>query len=198
MLPLGSKRQQGGKLLESSSEETLLPLDQLSPASNPQTSKKFRPAFNITSRTVQSSYLCAERTMHISISCVNCGFQGKENQEGHWDRPWRGIILGRRAPGCIKAYFVGIKLKLSRAPLIELITMCQECTELKLYDQLAQMDRILNFQGVPNTPGKKVFRVSHKEMEEIFFSKVMVLVGMFTTPFLTIGSDGQWKEWNIS
>jgi hypothetical protein len=26
----------------------------------------------------------------------------------------------------------------------------------------------------------------------------MVLVGMFTTPFLTIGSDGQWKEWNMS
>jgi hypothetical protein len=186
MLPLVSKRQRGEKFLESPSEETLIPLDQAS-----------TPAFNLTSRTVQSSYLCVETITHINISCVNCVI--KENLEGHWERPWRGIILGRRAHGYIKAYFVRIKLKLSRAPLIELLTICQDCcTELKLYDQLAQMDRILNFQGVPNTPGKKVFRVSHKEMEEIFFSKVMVLVGTFTTPFLTIGSDGQWKEWNIS
>lgn len=76
--------------------------------------------------------------------------------------------------------------------------MCQECcVELKL-DQGAQMDRILKFQDVPNPAGKMVFRVLYEEMEEICFSKVMVLVGMFTTPFLTIGSDGQWKEWNMS
>ena len=67
---------------------------------------------------------------------------------------------------------------------------------MNLKDQVSQMDEILKYQ-VPNTPGKMIFRVTHKEIEELFFSKVMVLVGLIM-PFLTIGSDGRWKEWNMS
>ena len=185
MLPLGSKRQRGEKLPASLSEETLVPPDQVLLTSH-RAGKNTSP--RLMSSQISSSPL-------ISISCINCIFQGKETLR----RPWRRIILGTRTAGCIKAYFVKIRLKLSKAPFIKLLTICQDCcTELDL-DQSAHIDRIPNFKGVPNC-GKLVFRVSYKEMEEIFTSRVIVLVGMFTTPFLTIDRDGppgQWKEWNI-
>jgi hypothetical protein len=103
---------------------------------------------------------------------------------GHWEKPQYGIILGRRAAGYIKALFIRLKLKLSRAPLIKLLTIYQEyCIELKL-------DQILEFKDIPNLAGKIVFRVLYKELKEIYFSKVIILVKIFTIPFLTMGSNG--------
>lgn len=193
MLFLEPKGHPREKIPESPSEETLIPPDQPSQDSNQRTRWRSRLDVNIASRIVQSSLLCAETTANISITCVNCASEGK----GHWERSWGGIIIGRRAPGSIKALLIRNKLKHANVPLIGLLTVCPRCcTELKLYDQFDQKDQILKFQGGYNSPGKMIFRVSHKEMEELFFSKVMVLMGMFTTPFRTIGSDGQWKEWN--
>jgi hypothetical protein len=166
------------KIPESSSQETLLP-------PNPPS----RLDFNIVSRTVFSSLLCAEATANISITCGNC--------KRSWERAWGGIIIGRRAIGSIKALLLRNKLSFTKATLIGLLTICPRCyTELKLDAEFDQKDQILKFQGGYNTPGKIIFRVSHREMEELFFSKVIVLMGMFTTPFRTIGSDGRWKEWN--
>ena len=177
------------KIPESPSEETLLP---------DRTAQDYeliggqgKLDLTLTSKTVLSSLLCAEAIANISVTCVNCASQGK----GPWERPWHGIIQGRRTYGCIKALLVRIKLKHANAPLVGLLTICSECcTELKLHDQSDQMDQILKFHG--SIPGKIIFPVLYKEMEELFFSRVIVLTGMFTTPFLTIGSDGQWKEWN--
>ena len=103
-------RQWMEKLPESPSENALIPRDQ--PL---QASEKSGPVLNITSRTIQSSQLCAETTAQISISCVKCATQDR----GYCERPWRGIILGRRARGCIAAYLLRIKLNLTKTPLIE-------------------------------------------------------------------------------
>jgi hypothetical protein len=37
-----------------------------------------------------------------------------------------------------------------------------------------------------------------KEMKELFFGIIIVVVGMFPTLIRTICSDGQWKGWNRS
>jgi len=214
--PLESKLYLGGKLAASPSEETLVPLQLNSPQGaappvspsdtlvplnqNLQPSHglgiKFKPGYDITSGTVQSSNLCTETTTPISIFCVNCAVKSKDNQEEY--RFWSGLIPGKRTLGYLKAYLIRIKLKVSKAPLIKLLTLCKECClELGLNTHLAQMDRILKFKDTPNTHRKLVFRISHREIEEMFSSRVIILVGMFTTPFLTINPDGQWKEWNI-
>lgn len=143
----------------------------------------------LTSETVRSSNLCAETKADISISCINCATTGST-------RTWHGIILGRGALGCIKAYLVRVKLKLSRVPFIELLTICENCTKSKLDDQ-AWVEH-LDFHSVSTSPRKMVFRVSYEQMEEMLCSKVLVLEGAFTTPFVTIGQDGQWKKWNTS
>lgn len=144
---------------------------------------------SLASRTVQTSSLCAETTAHINISCVNCATTGSH-------RTWNGIILGRGAPGSIKAYLIRVRLKLSRAPLLELLTTCEKCTKLKL-DNKARVEHF-ELHGVSTSHRKMVFRVSHDQMEEMLSSKVVVLEGIFTMPFVTIGQDGQWKKWNMS
>jgi len=185
MFSLEPKGHPRARIPESPSEETLIP-DQTLQNSN----QRSRLDFNIISRKIQSSLPGAETTANISITCVNCASQGQGR--GHWERHWQGIIIGRRAPGCIAALLVRIKLKHTNAPFIGLLTLCPKCcTELKQDDQ---MDRIFKFQG--DCPGKIIFRVSHMEMEELFLSKVILLIGMSPTPFQTIGSDGKWKEWN--
>lgn len=155
-----------------------------------QMDKLFHPPWEetLTSETVRTSHLCAEATADISISCVNCATTGS--------RTWHGIILGRGAPGCIKAYLVRLKLKLSRGPFIEFLTMCESCTKLKLDDQ-AQVEHF-EFHGASTSPRKMVLRVSHDQMEEMLLSKVVALEGVFTTPFITIGGDGQWKKWHLT
>jgi hypothetical protein len=188
MLSLEPKGYPGDKFPESPSEQTLIPPDQPSQDSDQRT-RGSNLDFSITSRTVHSSLLCAETTANISITCVNC--------KGYWERSWGGIILGRRAIGCIKALLFRNKLMHAKAPLIGLLTICKRCDEEKLRDPLDEKDQIRRSQGSYATPGKMIFRVSHKEMEELLFSKVVVFMGMFTTPFRTTGSDGYWKEWNL-
>jgi hypothetical protein len=40
-----------------------------------------------------------------------------------------------------------------------------------------------------------ILGISHKEIEELFVSKVIVLEGIFTTPLRTTNADGRWKKW---
>ena len=182
------KRRPWGQFSESPSEETLSPPKQSSRTFNQPARERPRPSFSVIPRTLDT-----ENTTNVSITCFNCAPRGK----GHWERPWRGLIVGARASGHIKALLVKIKLKYTTAPLVGLLTLCPDCCiELKLHSRLDQMNRIRNFQGVHGCAGKILLRASHEDIEELFFSQVMVLVGAFTTPFRTIGSDGQWKEWN--
>ncbi len=48
----------------------------------------------------------------------------------------------------------------------------------------------MNFRGDHNTLGNMILGVSHKEIEDLFVSKVIALEGMFTTPFRTANTDG--------
>jgi hypothetical protein len=88
----------------------------------------------------------------------------------HYKRAWRGIVIGRRTSRSIKALLIRRALRHTNALSFGLLTICpKRCTELKLHEQSDQMDRILEFEGDYNGRGKMIFRVSYKEMEELFF-----------------------------
>jgi hypothetical protein len=92
-------------------------------------------------------------------------------------RTWRGIVIGRRVSGSIKASLIRRALRHTKAPLFGVLTICPKCCiELKLHKQFDQMERIHKFEGNHNTLGKMTFRLSYKEMEELFSSKVIVLM----------------------
>jgi hypothetical protein len=188
---------------ESTSKETLISADQ-----RPQDPKRIcqRPRLVFVTSKIcdrvqvwppHRSLICSETTAKTSIHCINCS----SSHEGQW----HGRIIGKGACGSIKALLIRIKYKYTGTPLIGLITICPGCCkELELYNPFDQMDHILSFRDFHNTPrneilgvsGNVIIGVSHKEMDELFFSKVITLEGAFTTPFRTAGPDGQWKVWN--
>ena len=71
--------------------------------------------------------------------------------------------------------------------------------KLELHNPFDQMDYILSFWGFYTAPRNEILGVSknliigvsHKEMDELLFSKVITLEGAFTTLFRTAKTDSQ-------
>jgi len=191
MLATTSKSKCAGAFLQSPSEETLVPDPLTWDFKEPSKHDFFirlKPVFSKC-----SSLLSLERTTKISIACINCVSRGKGNSE----RTWQGIILGRRAAGSLQAVLVRMKLRHTDGPLFEFLTLCTGCcTELELNDQASQMNRIVEFKDRCCNSKMMRMRATNDVVEELLSTKVIVFMGMFITPFRTLGSDGEWKEWN--
>jgi hypothetical protein len=80
------------------------------------------------------------------------------------------------------------------------LTVCTDCcTELELYYEADQMDRIFSFKDSNETFSDMVLRISYKAVEEIVSSQVIMMEGVLlnANTIKTVGVDGKWRKWYL-
>jgi hypothetical protein len=77
-------------------------------------------------------------------------------------------------------------------PLIRLLITCAKCR-----GELGWFDADWFGQIVKETPGSLILSLLDKEIEEVVFSKAIIMDGILMDIIKTVGKDGQWKEWHI-
>ena len=151
---------------------------------------------NAKIRPLYPSLLCSETEATIHIFCVNC-----DTRNALTKRLWQGRILGKGLHGCLNALYIRVKHKSrSHTPLIRLLTVCTDCcTELELYSEADQVDRIFSFKDSSETFRDMVLRIPYKSVEEVISSKVFMTDGRLlnTNTIKTVGIDNKWKKWYL-
>ena len=133
------------------------------------------------------SLFCSETKTKINIFCVNCS----SSEERHWE----GEIIGKGVCGSLKALLVRIRHECTQAPLIGVVTIYPECcAELELYNYFDQIEEMSNFQSDYNIPGNVILGVPYKDIEELYFSKMIVLEGMFTNLHSSITNNNKRRK----
>jgi hypothetical protein len=121
---------------------------------------------------------------------VSCGNWHKCKYEE--ERDWQGRITGNGIHGSLNALMIKYKnLALRRdTPLMGLLTTCVRCCGAPDWFDTDRLDQV-----VKETPGSLVLGLSGEEVEEVVFSKAIIMEGILMDTIKTVGKDGQRKEW---
>ena len=125
----------------------------------------------------------------VNVFCVNCEYPD--------ERDWSGKIVGKGIHGCLNALFT--RLKQNNTPLIGLLTLCSErCEEgLSYADYWARIEIILGSKHLSKNLGRMVLSLSSKEVEEVVFSKEIVMEGILMDSIETVGINGEQETWDL-
>ena len=79
-----------------------------------------------------------------------------------------------------------------------LYTLCLKCCdELELYDKDDQIDQIRSFEGKTTLSASMIVGATYKEIEEILFSRLIIIDGKSTSSFKTVTMDGKGSEFDV-
>lgn len=124
---------------------------------------------------------------------MNCDFEGKRN--------WQGWIIGKGITKSLNAFLTRIKHKNKllkwNAPLIRLLTICDNCCIELDWDGKPDQDHILSVGSINKISASLVLSLSHKEVEEVISSKSIIIEGLLMDAVKIVGIDGQEKEWDL-
>ena len=129
-----------------------------------------------------------ETSAKVKVFCgnVNCKFND--------EREWHGRIVGKGIHGSLNALLAMLKHKnkisQERTPFMGLLTICDRCCGQLDFCYEDHMDRIIN-----EASGSLVLGLLEEKIEEVISSKVIIMEGMLMNAIITIGVDGQSREW---
>lgn len=131
----------------------------------------------------------------VNVLCVNvdCDFED--------ERDWQGRIVGKGVHGSLNALFTRIMHKnKQQMPLIGLLTVCMECYKegfsFDYMNSKRQINQILSSKHKRKNFGRLILGVSYKEVEEIIFSKVIIMEGVLMDTVETVSLNLK-QEWDL-
>jgi hypothetical protein len=108
-------------------------------------------------------------------------------------RDWQGCIIGKGITGTLSAFLTRIRhknrLRKRNMPLMRLLTLCGNCCIELDWDGKPDQDHILNVGSINKISASLVLSLSHKEVEEVFSSKSIIMEGPLMNAFKTVGID---------
>jgi len=148
-------------------------------ASNESPVHVHRSPYDLTQQDLSKS----ETKAKINVSCVNCDFEEK--------RDWQGWIIGQGITGSLNAFLIRImhknKLLKRKKPLMRLLTICDNCCIELDWDGRPDQDHI----GSNEISASLVLSLSHKEVETVVLSKIIIIEGVSINTIKTAGIDGE-------